>query len=136
LLDPLIKKIRKDILVARFTQKPVPVHGDSIRRVEVLLHVTEMKRIHYIITDKLFEQVEKSFPEETPGRIAFLENRYDFVFQFPVQLGDEDILALEITVDRSGGHARLFGDLGHRGAVETLFGNELKGRLHNIKTLV
>jgi hypothetical protein len=53
-----------------------------------------------------------------------------------VQFGDKDILALEITVDRSGGHARFFGDICHGGTVKAIFGNEFQGRLQDVFALI
>ena len=50
-------------MIAGLAQKPVPVHGDAVGRIEVLFHVTEMKGIRYKISEKFPKQIEKSFPE-------------------------------------------------------------------------
>jgi hypothetical protein len=92
--------------------------------------------MRYEIPKKFPDYIEKSFPDRFPEGVTILENLHDLVFQFPVQLGDEDVLALEITVDRSGSHARFFSDLGHRGAMKTMFRNEFQGCLHDVTTLV
>ena len=88
------------------------------------------------IPEKRCAEVEKSFPDGFPGRVALPESSHKFLFQLPEQLGDEDVLVLEIAIDRSGAHARFFGDIGHRGAMKTLFRHEFQGRLHDVSTLV
>ena len=91
--------------------------------------------MRYKIPEKFPDQVEKSFPEGPFDRVAFKKSRADLLFQFSVQLCDEHVLVLEIPVDRSGSHARFFGDLGHWGS-KTMLCDEFHGCFHDLTALV
>jgi len=73
--------------------------------------------------------MEKLFFNRFPLRVIVQENLHQLVFYFLEQIVDEDVLILEVPVDRAGGNVCFFGYFGHWGVVETPLSNKFQCQL-------
>jgi len=78
----------------------------------------------------------KLFFNRFPQGVIVQENLHQLVFYFLEQIVDEDVLILEVPVDRAGGNVCFFGYFGHWGVVETPLSNEFQCRLQNVGVFV
>ena len=78
----------------------------------------------------------KLFFNRFPQGVIVQENLHQLVFYFLEQIVDEDVLILEVPVDRAGSHMCFFCYFGHRSVVKTPFNNEFQSRLQNVGAFI